>query len=175
MKRILQSVSLALVLAVFTVPTFARTTRSLPDEVRHRLVMLPYYNIFDDLGYTVNDNGVVTLYGDVTQPILKSDAEHAVKKIDGVTQVVNDIRVLPLSPMDHRIRLAEYRAIFGFGSLYRYAMGANPSIHILVDNGHVRLVGVVDNEADKNMAYIRANGVPGVFSVTNDLRVAEKS
>jgi BON domain-containing protein len=175
MKK-LQMVSLALALAAFTVPVFAKyQARDLGDAVRHELVMLPYYNIFDSLEYRVDDGGVVTLSGAVTQPVLKSDAEHAVKKIPGVTQVVNNIKVLPLSPMDNRIRAAEYRAIFGFASLYRYAMGANPSIHIIVDNGHVTLIGVVANEGDKNLANIRANGVPGVFSVTNDLRVAEKS
>lgn len=176
MMRKIQNISLAVALAVLAVPMFGRSDqpRSLPDAVRHELVMLPYYSIFDDLGYEVND-GVVTLYGDVTRPILKSDAEQAVKKIPGVTQVVNNIKVLPLSPLDNHIRVAEYRAIFRFGSLYRYAMGANPSIHIIVENGHVTLTGWVDNEADKNMAYIRANGVPGVFSVTNNLRVTEKS
>jgi hyperosmotically inducible protein len=116
----------------------------------------------------------VILTGDVTQPVLKSDAEHAVKRIPGVTNVVNNIRVLPLSPFDNQTRRAVYRSVFSFGSLYRYAMGANPSIHIIVDNGHVTLKGVVDNEGDKSLAYIRANGVPGVFSVTNELRVAEK-
>lgn len=175
MMRKIQTLSLAVTLAVFSVPMFAKgyQPKDLGDAVRHALVMLPYYSIFDDLGYNVND-GVVTLSGDVTWPILKSDAEHAVKKIPGVTQVVNNIKVLPLSPMDNGIRRAEYRAIFGFAGLYRYAMGANPSIHIIVDNGHVTLTGVVDNAADKNMAYMRANGVPGVFSVTNDLNVAEK-
>jgi hyperosmotically inducible protein len=177
MKKIIQNVSLALALAVLTVPMFARTNNppaDMNDAVRHALVMLPYFSIFDDLGYQV-DNGVVTLSGDVTRPVLKSDAEHAVKRIPGVAQVVNNIKVLPLSSFDNQIRQAEYRAIFGYASLYRYAMGANPSIHIIVDNGHVTLVGVVGNEGDKDMAYIRANGVPGVFSVTNDLRVAEKS
>jgi len=173
MKNRLQKVALSVALAILTVPMFASTTRSLPDEVRHRLVTLPYYSVFDDLGYNVN-NGVVTLYGAVRQPWLKSDAERAVKHISGVTQVVNNIKVLPLSPLDDRIRRAEYRAIFGFSGLYRYAMGANPSVHIIVDNGHVTLTGVVDNQADKNIAYIRANGVPGVFSVTNDLRVANQ-
>jgi BON domain-containing protein len=175
MMRKIQTISLAVTLAVFSVPMFAKgyQAKDLGDAVRHALVMLPYYSIFDDLGYNVND-GVVTLSGDVTWPILKSDAEHAVKKIPGVTQVVNNIKVLPLSPMDNGIRRAEYRAVFGFAGLYRYAMGANPSIHIIVDNGHVTLTGVVDNAGDKNMAYMRANGVPGVFSVTNDLRVAEK-
>ena len=148
--------------------------RDLADAVRHQLVMQPYYSIFDDLSYQVNaDTGVVILSGEVRLPILKSDAEHSVKKIPGVTQVVNNIKVLPLSSFDNQIRRAEYRAIFSFGSLYRYAQGANPSVHIIVDNGHVTLTGVVDNEADKNMAYIRANGVPGVFSVTNALRVKE--
>jgi hyperosmotically inducible protein len=175
MMRKIQSISLALALAAFSVPMFARSgPRDLSDAVRHELVMQPYYSVFDDLSYAVNpDSGVVTLDGAVTRPILKSDVEHSVKKIPGVTQVVNNIKVLPLSPFDNQIRVAEYRAIFSFGGLYRYAMGAIPSVHIIVDNGHVTLTGVVDNEADKNMAYIRANGVPGVFSVTNNLRVKE--
>lgn len=175
MKRKIQKISMAVAVAVLAVPMFARSsnppTRSLPDEVRHQLVMLPYYTVFDNLGYTVDPNGVVTLSGEVRQPWLKSDAEHAVKHISGVTQVIDNIKVLPLSPFDSRIRRAEYHAIYGFSSLYRYGLGTNPSIHIIVDNGHVTLVGVVDNQADKNLAYIRANGVPGVFSVTNDLQV----
>jgi hyperosmotically inducible periplasmic protein len=175
MTRRIQAISLIAAMVVFVSPMFARyQAKDLSDAVRHELVMLPYYNIFDDLGFYV-DGGVVTLTGDVTWPVVKSDAEHAVKKIPGVTQVLNNIKVLPLSPMDNQIRRAEYQAIFRFAGLYRYAMGTNPSIHIIVDNGQVTLIGVVDNEADKNMVYIRANGVPGVFSVTNDLRVAEKS
>ena len=175
MKKKFQMISLTLALAAFAVPMFCRyQARDLGDAVRHELVSLPYYNVFDNLAYRVDPGGVVTLTGQVTWPVVKSDAEHAVKKIPGVTQVVDNIQVLPVSPMDNQIRRAEYRAIFSFGSLYRYAMGAVPSIHIIVDNGHVTLVGVVDNEADKNMANIRANGVPGVFSVTNNLRVGEK-
>jgi BON domain-containing protein len=139
-------------------------------QVGHQLVMLPYYSVFDDLEYRVNGYNV-ELFGKVTRPILKSDAENAVKHIEGVEQVTNHIEVLPLSTMDWQIRRAEYRAVFGRGSLYRYAMGANPSIHIIVDNGHVTLVGVVGNEMDKNLANIQANSVPGVFSVTNELRV----
>jgi hyperosmotically inducible protein len=135
--------------------------------------MLPYYNVFDDLSYSV-DNGVVTLSGAVTQPVVKSDAERVVNHLEGVTQVINNIRVLPLSTFDNRIRMAEYRSIYGFGGLYRYGLGTQPSIHIIVDNGHVTLVGVVDNQGDKNLANIRANTVFGVFSVTNNLRVAEK-
>lgn len=145
----------------------------LNQEVRHELVMLPYYSIFDNLGYRV-DGTTVTLFGEVTRPTLKSDAANVVKHIEGVTQVNNQIEVLPLSPMDDRIRLATYRAIYGYGPLQRYAMGALPSIHIIVKNGHVVLSGVVANEGDKNIVNIRANGVAGVFSVENDLRVERK-
>ncbi len=176
MKATFQKVSLAAVLAILTVPMFAKSNtvpRDLRDAVRHELVMLPYYSVFDNLEYKV-DNGTVTLYGEVTRPVLKSDAANVVKHLPGVTNVVNNIKVLPLSPFDNRIRAAEYRSIFGFSNLYRYAMGANPSIHIIVDNGHVTLKGVVANEADRNLAYIRANSVPGVFSVTNDLLIEEK-
>jgi hyperosmotically inducible protein len=140
-------------------------------EVRHQLVMLPYYGIFDDLAFRV-DGGVVTLMGAVTRPTLKSDAENVVKRIEGVTRVINNIEVLPLSPMDDQIRMAEYRAIYGDPTLStRYGYRALPSIHIIVKNGHVTLEGVVANEGDKNLIGIRAKSVPNVFSVTNNLRV----
>jgi hyperosmotically inducible protein len=138
-------------------------------EVRHELVMLPYYGVFDNLAYRVDGN-TVTLFGEVTQPVKKTDAEKSVKGIEGVTRVVNNIEVLPLSTMDDQIRLAVYRAIYGFPSLERYALQAVPSIHIIVKNGHVTLVGAVANEGDKNAAGIRANSVPGVFSVDNQLK-----
>ena len=147
-------------------PTADRITR----EVRHELVMLPYYGVFDNLAYSVN-GGIVTLLGQVTNPTLKSDAGNVVKKIEGVTRVDNKIEVLPLSPMDDQIRRATYRAIFADPTLSRYAMQAVPPIHIIVDNGKVTLVGVVANEADKNLAGLRANGVSGVFSVNNQLAV----
>ncbi len=146
-----------------------------PDEteiakhVRHELVMLPYYNIFDDLAFKV-DGSTVTLLGAVVKPTLKDDAGRVVKKIPGVQQVINDIEVLPLSPMDDQIRAAEYRAIYGDPSIStRYGYRALPSIHIIVKNGHVTLEGVVANQGDKNLIGIRANGVPSVFSVTNNL------
>ena len=174
MKPKILSMALALALAVSTVPMFARAPQGdLGDQVRHELVMLPYYSVFDDLGYQVEGSTVI-LTGDVVRPVLKSDAENVVKRIPGVANVVNNIHVLPLSPFDNQTRRAVYRSVFSFGDLYRYAMGANPSIHIIVDNGHVALKGVVDSEADKQLAYVRANGVPGVFSVTNELRVAER-
>ena len=174
MKRTLRNLTLTLACAgILAMPTFlqAANTKPLPERVRHELAMLPYYNMFDDLGFRV-DGDTVTLYGDVTNPVLKSDALNVVKRVEGVNRVVNNINVLPLSPMDWQIRRAEYRAIFGYAGLYRYAMGAMPSIHIIVSNGHVKLEGIVDNQGDKNVAGIRANGVPGVFSVENNLKVA---
>ena len=143
---------------------------TLESKVRHELVMLPYLNVFDDVSYRV-DGGTVTLFGQVTQPVLKSDAGNVVKRIEGVTRVDNQIEVLPLSPFDNQIRLRTYRAIFGFGPLQRYGLGVLPSIHIVVKNGNVTLAGVVSNEGDRNLAFLRANGVPGVFSVTNQLQV----
>ena len=139
-------------------------------EVRHELVMLPYYGVFDNLLYRV-DGSNVTLMGQVTRPTLKSDAENAVKGIEGVTRVDNQIQVLPLSSMDDGIRIATYRAIFSKPGLDRYAMQSVPPIHIIVDNGKVTLEGVVATEADKNQAGLYANGVNGVFSVKNNLRV----
>lgn len=139
-------------------------------EVRHELVMLPYYNLFDNLEFQVNGNNV-TLLGKVTDSSTKSDAEKSVRRIEGVENVQNNIEVLPPSPNDDRIREQVYRAIYGYGALFKYAHGAVPPIHIVVDRGRVSLEGVVDNEADKNLAYIRANGVSGVFQVTNNLRV----
>ena len=143
-------------------------------EVRHRLVMLPYFGVFDDLGFTVN-GGTVTLVGQVTQPVLKDDAGRAVKKVEGVTNVVNNIEVLPLSPNDDNIRRGVYRAIYGDPTLStRYGFRALPSIHIIVKNGNVRLEGVVANEMDRNIAGLRANGVPGAFKVDNQLKVEGK-
>jgi len=139
-------------------------------EIRHELVMLPYYGVFDNLAYRV-DGYNVTLMGQVTRPTLKSDAERVVKDIEGVQKVTNQIEVLPLSPNDDRIRMGEYRAIYGQAALNRYALNAVPPIHIIVKNGNVTLEGVVANEGDKNIANIQANQVPGVFSVTNNLRV----
>jgi hyperosmotically inducible protein len=143
----------------------------LAKEVRHQLVMLPWYSVFDNLAYQV-DGDKVTLYGQVTKPTLKSDAESAVKSIEGVASVVNNIEVLPLSPMDDQLRRALFRAIYGEAGLSRYSIQAVPSVHIIVKNGNVTLEGVVDNEGDKNLAGLRANQVPNVFSVKNNLVVA---
>ena len=142
-------------------------------EVRHELVMLPYYNVFDNLAFRVGDDGSVTLLGQVTRPTLKDDAGCVVKKIEGVTSVRNEIEVLPLSTEDDRIRIAAFRAIYNDTALNRYAHQAVPPIHIIVRNGTITLEGVVANQGDKNIAGIRANGVPGAFSVINNLRVEE--
>ena len=141
-------------------------------EVRHELVMLPYLDVFDNLAYRVDGN-CVTLVGQVTRPTLKTDAERVVQGIPGVDKVDNQIEVLPLSSHDDHLRRSLYRAIYGYGPLNRYALPVIKPIRIIVKNGNVTLEGVVDNQADKNIAYIRANGVHGVFSVTNNLRVAE--
>lgn len=140
-------------------------------EVRHQLVTLPFYGIFDDLAFRV-DGDTVTLMGSVVRPTLKSSAENVAKKVEGVDKVINNIKVLPLSNMDDQIRMAEYRAIYGDPTIgTRYGYRAIPSIHIIVENGHVTLEGVVANQFDKNLINTRANGVPNVFSVTNNLVV----
>jgi len=141
-------------------------------EVGHELAMLPYFTVFDNIAYRV-DGSTVTLMGQVVNPVLKSDAGNAVKHIEGVDKVDNQIEVLPLSPIDNHLRLRLFRAIYGYPALQRYALGVQKPIRIIVKNGHVTLEGVVDSDGDRNIAGIRANGVPGVFSVTNNLQVQE--
>ncbi|MBI2817260.1 MAG: BON domain-containing protein [Acidobacteria bacterium] len=151
-------------------PPSAKGQERLQREVRHELVMLPYYGVFDNLAYKVEGN-TITLMGQVTRPTLKSDAESAVKSIEGVETVNNQIEVLPVSPTDDRIRLATYRAIYGDAPLDRYALQAVPPIHIIVKNGHVTLTGVVANQMDKTTAVIKAKSVSGVFSVDDQLTI----
>lgn len=148
----------------------AQSNDRLIKAVRHELVMLPFYDVFDNLAYRV-DGDKVTLFGQVVRPTLKTDAERVVKRIEGVASVQNEIEVLPVSPNDDRIRQRVFRAIYSKGPLQRYAMRAVPPIHIIVKNGNVTLEGAVGSEADKNIANIAANGVSGVFSVKNNLVV----
>jgi hyperosmotically inducible protein len=143
-------------------------------QVRQKLLRLPYYGVFDDLSYSI-DGGTVTLHGQVVHASTRSDAERSVARIPGVTQVVNKIQVLPLSGFDDSIRVNTYRALQRTAGLYRYFLGTNPSLHIVVDRGHVTLTGVVSNKMDKQLAYITASGVPGTFSVTNNLQVESES
>src|ERR1700737_1269459 len=152
-------------------PRDAKSAQNLAREVRPQLVLLPYYSVFDNLAFRV-DGDHVTLEGQVSRPTLKSDAENVVKSIEGVRSVTNNIEVLPTSPMDDQLRRALFQAIYSDPSLSRYAWSAVPSIHIIVQNGNGTLEGVVDNETDKNLAGIRANSVPNVFSVKNNLVVA---
>ncbi|MBK5293939.1 MAG: BON domain-containing protein [Acidobacteriia bacterium] len=148
----------------------ANQNERLVREVRHELVMLPYYGVFDHFAYRVEGSTVVLL-GQVTRPTLKTSAERVVKDIEGVQKIDNQIEVLPTSPMDDQIRLATYRAIYGHTALSRYALRAVPTIHIIVKNGNVTLKGAVANEGDKNIANLMANGVSNVFSVKNELVV----
>ncbi len=141
-------------------------------EVRHELVTLPYFGVFDNLAYKVEGN-TVTLYGQVVRPSTRKDAERRVARIKGVERVVNQIEVLPLSSFDDSVRYNTYRALARTGGLYRYLLGTQPSIRIIVNRGHLTLEGVVANKGDKDLAYVVASGISGAFSVTNNLR-AEK-
>jgi len=143
-------------------------------HITHELRMYPHYTMWDDLNFRVN-NGQVELLGAVTEPYKKSDVEHIVQRIPGVTSVTDEIKVLPLSPADNRIRNAVARAIFRDPALSRYAAGPIPAIHIIVDNGHVTLTGFVANDSDKNIAGIRAAGAGLNFGVTNNLQVEHTS
>lgn len=177
-ERLLVVLAVSLLMLVPTLPARNAQPKGMPAssedriarEVRHELLMLPWFGVFDNIAYKV-DGSTVTLIGQVVRPSLKSDAENAVKHIEGVEKVVNQIEVLPPSPMDDRIRLELYRSIYGYPALEKYALGVQKPIRIIVKNGHVTLEGVVDNEADKNLVTVRANSVPGIFSVTNNLQV----
>jgi hyperosmotically inducible protein len=178
-RRTLSAVTLALVTSFALLSSALgsqaqepKAEQNLIKEVRHQLVLLPYYSVFDNLYYKVEGSKII-LMGQVVRPSLKSDAGNVVKNIEGVSSVENNIEVLPTSPMDDRSRRAVYRAIYGFPAFSRYELSAVPSIHIIVKNGNVTLEGVVDNESDKNLAGTRANGVPNVFSVTNNLVVSK--
>jgi osmotically-inducible protein OsmY len=150
----------------------ARAQERIVREVRHELLMLPYYGVFDNITYKV-DGYNVTLMGQVVWPALKSDAENVVKRIEGVEKVDNQIEVLPTSPMDDRLRRRLFHAIYGYPALEKYALGVQKPIRIIVKNGHVSLEGVVDSDADKNLVGLRANGVSQVFSVANNLQVVK--
>jgi hyperosmotically inducible protein len=150
----------------------ARARDNLIRRVRHKLAMLPYYSVYDYMTFEV-DGDHVTLNGATVRDTLKSDAEKSVKSIEGVASVTNNVEILPLSSLDWQVRRAVSRAIYREPALSRYGLSSMPSIHILVRNGNVTLEGVVDREADKNLAGIRANGVPGVFGVKNNLVVAK--
>jgi hyperosmotically inducible protein len=149
----------------------AKSNSQFAEKVRRTLVTLPYYTVFDNLAFRIENNGKVVLMGQVTRPRLRSDAENAVARLEEVDSIDNQVEVLPLSPNDDQIRLATYRAIYHDSVFTRYAIRLLPPIHIIVKDGNVTLIGAVASETDKNVANILANGVPGVFSVMNDLMV----
>ena len=150
----------------------ARLEQRLSSEVRHELNMIPQFTVFDNLAYRV-DGGTVTLLGQVRDAIVKDSAEARVKQLEGVERVDNKIEILPASFNDDRIRGRVARAVFNDPRLFNYGIQPVPPIHIIVKNGHVNLVGVVRTQADKDDAFIRANGVSGVFSVENNLQVEQ--
>lgn len=178
MKQVTRVMMTAVMAGAMLLPAATTTQNSpkaqerLEKQVRRELITLPFLTIFDNLNYRV-DGDTVYLSGQTIRPVLKSDAQNRLRGIEGITNVVNEIEVLPLSPMDDRLRLVVARVVYGQSALNRYALGANPSIRIIVRNGNVTLEGVVDREMDKNIAGIQANGVAGVFSVTNNLRVVK--
>jgi hyperosmotically inducible protein len=191
-KSLLAVLALSLILSMTIFSTLALASPAIQDnqaagalnqksidriykEVRHELVMLPFYGVFDNLSYKVDTDGTVTLLGQVSRPTLKSDAENVVKRIEGVEKVVNNIEVLPTSINDDQIRRAAYRAIYGNEVLSQYQLRAVPPIHIIVKNGHITLEGVVARAMDKQIAGVQANGVHGAFSVTNNLVVEEEA
>ena len=152
-----------------------RRTETLKEEVRHQLVTLPYYGVFDWLATEVKPDGTISLMGEVVRPTTKDDAENRIKKLEGATQVINNIEVLPLSPMDDQLRIALYRAIYRYDHpLFRYATQAIPSIHIIVKNGRASLKGVVANQMDSQLAYTAARGVGGLFEVKNELQIEQR-
>ncbi|HZQ96585.1 MAG TPA: BON domain-containing protein [Candidatus Sulfotelmatobacter sp.] len=172
-KVLVVFVSMVSLIASMAVAQNAEPSKSesrIAREVRHEILMLPYFGVFDNIAFKV-EGGTVTLLGQVVRPSLKSDAENAIKRIEGIDRIDNQIEVLPPSSQDDAIRIALFRAIYQYPSLQKYELGVQKPIRIIVKNGRVTLEGVVDSDADKNLAGIRANSVPGIFQVTNNLRV----
>lgn len=180
MNRLLRASAALLGLAAFAAQnqpakTFSPKAQArIVKEVRHQILMLPDFGVYDNIAFQLKGYDV-TLVGQVSRPLLKSEAERVVKKIEGVERVENRIEVLPVSLNDDRVRRDVFEAIYRYGPLEHYGVGSNRPIHIIVNNGHVTLEGVVDREMDKNLAGMRANGVFGVFSVRNNLVVPGKS
>ena len=174
MKKVFSIAAIAALAAALSIApgrASQTTTSPLEEQVRHELVTLPFYSLFDDLNYEVVGD-TVTLSGHVTRPTLKSDAAAVVQRVPGVAVVVNNVEVLPVSPADNHIRRAAYRTLFNYNSpLFRYGLGGDPAIHILVENGHVTLKGFVSSEMHKQIATTYMRHLFGVFSVTNDLVV----
>lgn len=169
-NKSLTTLALAAAMVLAPLAMFGQEMSRVERQVRHELVMLPFYSVFDNFEFRVDGNKV-TLMGQVTRPTLKKQAERVVANLEEVKTVDNQIEVLPVSPNDDRIRQAVYRAIYYHPTFTRYGFQAVPPIHIIVNNGDVTLTGVVATKSEKDIAGIQANGVSGVFSVTNNLAV----
>jgi hyperosmotically inducible protein len=147
------------------------TDAALERQILHEIRMYPNYSIWDDISFRVR-NGQVELFGAVNQPFKKSDVDRIVRSVPGVTSISDQLRVLPLSNFDDRLRIQVARAVYSDPVLNRYALQPVGSIHIIVENGHVTLTGVVNNDMEKNVAGIRANSAGMSFgAVTNNLQV----
>jgi hyperosmotically inducible protein len=175
-KKLLTVTAIMLISVFYITPSTSATTPQVNArtvrQIRHELVTLPYYGVFDWLTFELQPDGAVVLRGQVVRPTTKSDAGSRVREVDGVKQVANEIEVLPNSPSDDRLRVALYRSIYGSNSpLFRYATQAIPSIHLIVNRGHATLKGVVASKGDAQLAYMRARGVSGLFSVKSELVV----
>ena len=153
-----------------TTPMSGKPAKSLEDRIQHSLLMLPYYGVFDEIAYKV-EGSTVTLAGEVRRPLLQDEAEQAVRKVEGVTKVVNNIEILPLSPMDDSLRLMAYKAIYSRPGFEKYGIQAIKPIRIIVKNGHITLMGVVGSEFDKVQAEMAARSVPFAFSIKNELAI----
>ena len=172
MSRLAVAATLSIGLAMAKAPVnFNPTDEELVSKVGHEIRMYPRYSVWDNINIRVV-NGNVDLLGQVSQPYKKSDLQRIVAGIPGVKNVANDLEVLPLSDMDNQLRMQVARAIYRDPVLSRYGMQAVPPIHIIVDNGHVTLEGVVNTQMEKNVAGIRASGAGLSFGqVVNNLRV----
>jgi hyperosmotically inducible protein len=172
----MRSVRSLFLISVAAVGLFAATTfaqsGSIDNQVYHRIRGLTYYNTFDYISWQVNGS-TVTLNGKVLSLGTKSEAAHAVKDIPGVTQVINNIQDLPPSSFDDQIRRAAMREFENRGPA-QYFGWPNPDVHIIVENGRLTLEGYVARKTDSDTLNILANGLPGVFQVTNNLKVGER-
>lgn len=173
MRKPFRNIALTIALGLAALPAAAKSIENLTPierQVRHELVTMPYYGVFDNLNFQVDGDRVI-LSGQTVRPTIKTSAERRVAQLEAITEVENRIEVLPVSGYDDSLRVRVARALYTHPVLDRYALRAVPSIHIIVKNGRVTLEGVVNREAEKNVAFIQANGVSGVFEVTNNLRV----
>jgi len=171
MKKALLAAGLAAVLGLLG---FSQSSPSqkIEDQVVSTLLSLPLYGVFDNLAYELEGTNVV-LSGQVLMPITKEEAGKRVARIQGIGKLTNSIEILPLSGIDDAIRLRAYRMLFGTANLYRYSLGANPLIHIIVKGGHITLEGIVSSEDDAKLALLSIRGIQDSLSQKSSLKVSK--